>query len=421
MEYTYTHWKRNFIIIWIGQTVSLFTSAIAQYALLWYLTAETGSAAVLSLATLLGFLPTALLSPFIGSFVDRYSRKAIMLIADGSIAAISITLAIIGWSGTLPLVPIMIALLLRALGTAFHQPCLQAVTPLIVPPKMLTKCNGYTNAFMSISLIFSPAIAAVLFAALPIAPLILLDALGAVIGMATIAIAHIPRLKEQAIERVHVVKDALEGLSILRKNKGLFYLVLISGIVGLAVVPVSGLYPLMSMDYFGGTATHAGIVESVFAVGMLLGSVVLGIWGGTKNKMLTLIAAVLGIGAVMAACGLLPPSGFVPFVILSFFYGFLAPYFETIHITLIQEQIAPEYLGRVIGLSLSIMTLAAPVGLALSGFFAEAVGIENWFILGGVLTLIAGSLCLLIPSVRYLDKSPKQTETNQSAADEGDR
>lgn len=409
------HWRRNFVLIYIGQTVSLFTSSIAQYALLWYITDRTGSAASLSLATLLGFLPTALFSPFIGSFVDRYDRKKIMIIADGSIALLGIGLALIAilGDGELPMGPIMIALFFRAVGSAFHQPCLQAVTPQIVPDDMLAKCNGYTSAFQSFSMVFSPAVAAFLFAVVPIGPLILLDAVGAAVGIITIFIAYIPAHTEVLTEKLHVLRDAADGLRVLRKNRGLFLLVILSALVGLAIVPVSGLYPLMSMEYFGGTAVHAGIVESLFSVGMLLGSLILGVWGGTKNKMWTLLPSVWGSGLAMAGMGLLPPSGFVPFVVLSFIFGFLWPYFNTMYMTIIQEQIPEAYLGRVIGLSLSIMTLAAPVGLALSGAFAEQLGIDNWFTVCGILTIIAGVAGHLIPSVRNLDKDIERKIANR--------
>ena len=81
------NWKRSFFTIWAGQAVSLITSAVLQMAIIWYLTDKTGSALVLSMATMVGFLPQAVLGTMIGVLVDRWSRKIVMIGADLIIAA----------------------------------------------------------------------------------------------------------------------------------------------------------------------------------------------------------------------------------------------------------------------------------------------------------------------------------------------
>lgn len=72
-------WKRTFICIWSGQAISILTSSVLQMAIVWYITQQTGSAALLSLGTLIGFLPQAVLGMFVGVYIDRYNRKAIMI------------------------------------------------------------------------------------------------------------------------------------------------------------------------------------------------------------------------------------------------------------------------------------------------------------------------------------------------------
>lgn len=139
-------WKRQFAVIWTGQAISIFTSSIIQMAIIWYLTDKTKSATILSLATLAGFLPQAVLGPFIGVLIDRYDRKKIMILADLSIAFVTFILVIVGWFGALPIWIIMTVLFWRSIGTAFHAPSLQAITPMIVPKEYLTNCAGYTQS-----------------------------------------------------------------------------------------------------------------------------------------------------------------------------------------------------------------------------------------------------------------------------------
>lgn len=396
-------WKSTFITIWSGQAVSLLTSSIIQFAIIWDLTARTNSAAVLSIASLVGFLPMALFSPFIGALVDRWNRKTIMIAADAGIALTTLVLSLLAFSGPLPIGAVMVILFLRAVGSAFHQPCLQAVTPQIVPEAELTRYNGYTTTFQSISFIASPALASVLYAALPLGPLLLLDVLGAAVGVSTIAISTIPRLAEQPKTRVRVVHEALDALKLLRKHRGLFWLVIIGSVFSLVYVPVASLYPLLTMGYFGGTTTEAGLVEMAFAVGMFVGGLLLGLWGGTKNRMVMMVSAIVLLSIGICVSGLLPPSALVVFIIATFFTGFSGPFFNSPFMAIIQTKIPPEYLGRILGVTSSMMALATPLGLAISGLFADGLGIQNWFALSGVLTLLCAVPCLAIRSVRTID------------------
>ena len=81
------HWLARFAAIWGGQAFSLFGSMLVQFALVWWLTDRTGSAVVLSVGTLVALLPTVLIGPLAGAFIDRHSRRWIMVIADADITA----------------------------------------------------------------------------------------------------------------------------------------------------------------------------------------------------------------------------------------------------------------------------------------------------------------------------------------------
>ena len=155
MDTVITNWKKNFFTIWTGQAISQFSSSVLQFAIVWYLTDHTGSAMVLTAAMMMGFLPQGVLGPFIGVFIDRYNRKRIMIISAPSYLAASFVMVIAGWMGRLSTELILVVLLARSVGSAFHNPCLQAVTPQIVPEGQLTRCAGYSQALESVSQILS--------------------------------------------------------------------------------------------------------------------------------------------------------------------------------------------------------------------------------------------------------------------------
>ncbi|MCI9119547.1 MAG: MFS transporter [Flavonifractor sp.] len=395
------HWKQKFAVLWVGQALSILTSMLSQYALIWYLTDLTGSSTVLSLATMAALLPQGILSLFTGAFADRFDRRTIMIAADGAIGAISLVLALMAWRAPLTPGPILLVAALRSVGGAFHAPCLQAVTPLIAPPEALTRCAGWSQGIQTVSMLLSPALAAALYAAVPLHWIILLDTLGAVFAICGLLLARLPALKVgDAGQKLRLWQDTREGFAVLRSHRWLWQLCLICALFSVAFMPVSALFPLMSMQYFGREAAAAALVETAFSVGMLAGSVLLGLWGGGKDKILTMTAAVLAMGGALAVTGVLPPSGFWWFAGLSLLMGVTCPFFNSVFMALIQEKVEAQYLGRVLGLSGAMMTLASPIGLGATALLAEHTGLTLWFLLAGVVTLLCGGLMLLFPAVR---------------------
>ncbi|QOX62371.1 MFS transporter [Anoxybacterium hadale] len=405
MQRLKNNWKLNFFLIWSGQAMSLITSAVLQMAIIWYLTYQTGSALVLSMATLAGFLPQAILGPFIGVLVDRCQRKLIMIGADLLIAAAGGVLALLTLFMELPVWVILLVLFIRSVGSAFHSPALSAVTPLLVPTEQLTRCAGYTQSIQSVSYILSPALAAMLYSIWSLNAIIAMDVLGALAACITVAAAVIPELEKQdTVEKTSMLLEMKEGYEALRKQRGLFTLLWIGAFYMLIYMPINALFPLMSISYFGGTAVHASAVEMAFAAGMLLGGVLLGLWGGFQRKTLMITASILLMGASLSLAGILPESGFAFFLVLSLLMGFSGPFYSGVQIALFQERIQPEYLGRVFALLTSVVSFSMPLGLLLSGAFADRIGVSIWFLLSGILILVLGIVTLLIPAYLTLDK-----------------
>ncbi|MEG0155270.1 MAG: MFS transporter [Lachnospiraceae bacterium] len=399
------NWKKNFMTIWCGQAVSQFSSSILQFAIVWYLTDKTKSAMVLSAAMFMGFLPQALLGPVVGVFIDRYPRKIIMIVSDLFIAGVSLLLVLFNQGGTIPIWLILIVLGLRSIGTAFHHPSLQAATPQLVPMEQLTKCAGYSQSLESISMILSPAIAAVLYTAWSLQSIILLDVAGAIVAVAALCISVVPsHLSGEPPIRRKVLQEAKEGFTILRSNKGMMELVMIGALYTIALMPISALFPLMCMSYFKGTSVEASIAEIVFSVGFLIGSFILAKWGGTRNKIYTIVGSYLLMSAALLVSGFLSPNAFPLFAVMAGIMGISGPFYWGMYTPLLQQQFQKEHLGRVISLSGSIRLLAGPIGLGLSGLVSERFGVEKWFLVSGVLTILAAILCLTLSNIRTMDK-----------------
>lgn len=400
-----TKWRRNLYFFLAGQFLSGITSMIVQYSIIWYLTKITGSATVLSFATLLGMIPMVVLSPFVGPVVDRRNKKFLLIITDIVVALFALILSITGTiSPEFPLWLVFVSLFVRAVAQTFQMPIIQSILPTMVPEEELTKVNGQLGMVQSANYIIAPAMGAFLFSIIPMNWLILFDVLGAILGVGLLLFATIPHVVSEG-ESIHILADSKFGLQKLIENKGLWYITLIGSVFMLIFMPAASLYPLMTMDYFKGTVGQAGLIEVIYATGMLAGGAVIGLFGKWKNRMLPILFSYLVIGVTIGLSGLLPGTqkGFMVFVALNAIAGFATPYFNTLLMAMIQQSYEPKYLGRVLGVINSLMSITGPVGLIFAGPIADNIGVEKMFMIAGIGTLVCGVVNVLIPQARNYD------------------
>jgi DHA3 family macrolide efflux protein-like MFS transporter len=293
-KFSLAHWRRNFYLFLSGQFLSGITSMIVQYSIIWYLTELTGSATVLSFATILGMLPMVILSPFVGPLIDRWNKKTLLIVTDGIVAIIALVLSLVGtFSAEFPLWLVFISLLVRSIAQTFQMPTIQSILPTMVPEEELTKVNGQLGMVQSANFIIAPALGAFLFAIVPMNQLILLDVLGAILGIGLLIFVTIPKVVSQG-EKVHLLTDTKFGLQQLMANKGLWWITLIGSAFTLIFMPAASMYPLMTMEYFKGTVGQAGLIEVIYATGMLAGGAVIGLFGKWKNRMRPILFFLFG-------------------------------------------------------------------------------------------------------------------------------
>lgn len=395
------NWKTKFVFLGIGQAVSMLTSSILQISIVWYLTRKTGSAAIITLATLAGYLPRALLGLFTGAFIDRFDRKKILIFSDLTIALAALALALVALFTEIPLWFIFVILCVRSMGAAFHSPALNAVVPSIVPKDQLTRCAGVTQGFESVSLILSPALAAMLFRVWDLSAIVFLDVIGALAAVSIVSILPIPhRIHRGEAGKVHILQDTKDGFAVLRKEKGLVAIMVVSTLYAFIYFPVGSLYPLITMTYFGGGVAESGIVEIVFSSGTLLGALLLGIAGNKLNRIGAITASIGIYGLGVMSTGLLPPGGLKAFIALSGMMGMTLPFFYGLRTAIFQSCVPGEYLGRVLSLLYSTSLFAAPLGLLLGGTISELMGVNNCFFVCGVLAVCLAIAMLVLPSIR---------------------
>lgn len=397
---------RPFLTLWIGQVFSLLGSQLVQFALIWWLTQQTGSATVLAIASIIGLVPQVILGPFVGPLIDRWNRKRTMIVSDAIVALSTVGLAYLFWTGTIETWHIYAALFVRALGGAFHWPAMTASTSLMVPQDQLTRIQGLNQILQGGMGIASAPLGALLITVLPMQSVLMVDIGTAILAILTISLVHVPQ--PQRVEAMagainqagsSYVADLRAGLRYILNWRGLLLMAGMGMLVNMVLSPTNSFMPLLVTDHFSGTAWHLGIVEAAFGVGALAGGVLLGIWGGFKRRIFTTLMGLAGIGAGILIVGLAPASQFSLAVAGMLTAGVMSSLCNGPIMAIFQATVSPSMQGRVFTLVGSATAAMMPLGLAFAGPLADIIGVRTWFLIGGLITIIAAVSGFFIPAL----------------------
>ena len=407
MTNSISSWKKTFFIFWISQASSLLGSSLVQFALVWWLTQTTGSASILAAASTIAILPEILISPFAGAIVDRTNRKKMMMIADAAIAAVTIVLALFFLFDIIETWHIYVVMFVRAAGSAFHFPAEQASISLMVPEEHLSRIAGLNQAMQGGISIAAPALGALVLELLGVEGTLIIDVITAALAICLLLLIHIPQPEQQsnnaAISPASVWKDMVSGFKYLLHLKGLVATTIIAMVIKLGLSPAFSLLPLLVKQHFNGNAAQYALVESVFGIGMVIGGVILGIWGGFKKKIYTIWFGTVGLGISMILISLIPSHQFILLLGVAFMLSLLFPFIDGPYLAILQTNVEPNFQGRVLTLNTSLMWITTPIGLAIAGPISDHFGLSVWYILAGILCLAGAGVGMILPVTRNME------------------
>ncbi|WP_246140055.1 MFS transporter [Protaetiibacter larvae] len=389
-------WKRDVAVFLSGQTVSMFGSMLVQYAIMWHLTLETKSGLVLMASVVFGMLPQAIVSIFGGVWADRLNRKWLIIAADGSIAVTTLALALFMMSGYSELWLIYLTLAIRSTGAGIQQPAVMALIPQLVPGEQLLRVNGIFQSIQSAMMLIAPAAAAGIYAAFSIVAIFWVDVVTAVIGIGFLLLIAVPTVR--AVVDSGYFADLAKGVRYTFTHGFVRWLLVLFAIVFVLTVAPSMLTPLMVVRSFGEEVWLLTANELAFSIGMLGGGLLVAVWGGLKNKVITVLAASVLFGVLTVALGL--STNMWVFFAFMLLVGVAVPFFSTPSTTLLQERVEPEFQGRVFGFVGVVMATAMPVGMLVFGPLADVIRVEWLLVAAGLLTLVVVAVAAAVPGGR---------------------
>ncbi len=403
------NWKRVFAIIWTGQFLSILTSSIVNFAIVLWLSLETGSAEVLAFATMAALLPQSVLGLFTGIFIDRWKRKRVMIMADSFIAFCTLILAVLFYFDLAKISHIYVLLALRSVGSAFHMPAMQASVPLLAPKSELMRIAGINQVIQSVCNIAGPALAGLFITMMKMTNILLLDVAGAAVACLSLCFVFIPDPShEERNSELHLWREAKEAIMEVRNQYGLSWLFLLSILATFVIMPVSVLFPLMTLNHFAGNAFQVSLVEVSWGGGALLAGALLGLKKYRWNEILLINGMYIALGLTFLFSGLLPVSGFIWFAVLTALGGVCGSLYFATFTTVIQSRIDPGVMGRVFSFYMSFSMLPSMIGLLSTGFLADSIGLGNTFIISGGFLCLIGIISFFIPSLISLKESFKR-------------
>ena len=379
-------WKSQFMIVALGQAVSMLGSHGVQFALIWWLAEKTSSPLMLGISGLVAYLPMTLFSPLAGIAADRYNRKFISVFSDMGMGSAALIYAVLLYFFDLPVWTVFVMLCVRGIGSTFQQPAIQSIIPQLVPKNQLVKTNGWMQLLNSGSFLLGPVIGASLYAIFPMPIVLMSDVAGAILASIALAVVKIPELEKTEQEEQHFIAEIKEGLQVFKEDKKLFYIVIAEALCMFFYAPLSSLYPLMTSDYFKLSAMYGSAVELSFAIGMMVSSLLFSSVLKINRKIRVSFMGLFGMGVISLLCGIIPPvyAGWFFFAGSCICLG-ASGNVHTIPLTAyMQESISPDKMGRAFSVLTLISSVTMPIGLLFSSPIAERVGVNVWFFISGL-------------------------------------
>ncbi len=376
-----------FILIWAGQFVSLMGSRLTWFALGVWVYQRTGSATQFAFIFLCTMLPAILISPVAGALTDRWDRRHVMIMSDTGAGFCTLVIAVLIMSGRLEVWHIYVMDAISSAFSAFQWPAYSASTTLLVPKKHLGRANGMVQMAQAIAQIVSPVVAGALLAVIHLEGIILLDFVTFIFAITTLLLVRIPRpvvMSETGAGRRSLLRESAEGWHYILKRRGLFGLLIFFAISNFLIGILSVLATPLVLAF--APVTVLGTVLSIGGGGMLVGSLLMSVWGGPKRRIYGVLGFMMLGSLSMILAGIKPSAVLTSIAAFGFFLGI--PIMAGCNQTIWQVKVPPELQGRVFATRAMIAGSCLPLAYLIAGPLADYI-FEPLLVGGGPL---AGSI-----------------------------
>ncbi|GAA1240494.1 hypothetical protein GCM10009665_34200 [Kitasatospora nipponensis] len=357
-----------FLTVTLGQLVSLVGTGLSTFALGLWAYRTTGAVTAFAAIAAFALLPAILAAPVAGAVADRYDRRRVMIGCD--LAALGAAVAAAGLlsAGSLHLWQLYAVVIVGALATAFRQPAYLAAVTQLTPKRYLGQANGVVGLGTATGTLFAQLLGGAMAVAFGLATVVWLDVVSFALSLGTLLAVRFPDLgfvRRQG----PLLREITEGWRFLARRRGLIALAVffavanaLGGVVTVLVTPL--------VLAFGSPAT-LGVVLAAQGAGLLAGSTLMAVWGGTRRRAAGMIAFVALFAASAVVIGLRPTAVFP--ALGMFGIGLCAALINAHWLALVQLKVGLDLQGRVLATCLMLARLVMPLGYLVSGPLTDHV------------------------------------------------
>ena len=381
--------NRDFLIVWGGQSISMFGSSVSYIAWIWWVLEKTNSAAAVAAIGIAAALPSLILGPIAGALVDRLDRRKVMLWMN------LINTVIFGLAAGLlfaDLLQAWHAYVFTAASTtamAFHRPSLQSSIPNLVSEEQLTRANSLYQISRGISGIIGLLLGGILVGLIGVAPTLWLDAATFLMAGMSLLLVVISSPRTSRVDSWQtVMQDTASGFRFLLSRKSLFYLILLFALINFLLAPMGVLFSIMSKDIFHAGSEGFGALNAAISAGLLVGGFLTAALKRCRKHGLWILMSLIAIGLLMTVFGV-STNLTISLGILAVMGIFVAVVnvFESV---VFQTQVPNELQGRVFAAQFAVCDGLQPLSLAVIGSILTVVSTSTVLIGSGVAVILAG-------------------------------
>ncbi len=363
-----------FIVVWLGQIVSVLASSMSQFGLTIFMYEKTQSATALGLMQVFYFVPFLLISPIAGVMVDRHNRKLMMMISDLASGLATIGILLVLYFDVWQFWQMYLAAVIFGLGTAFQWPAYSAAISTMVPKEQLGRANGLMSLMEAGPGVIAPILAGALLPIIKLTGILFFDVATFILAIGALLIVHVPqpvRTEEGAKASGGMLKEAAYGFKYIFARPSLLGLQLVFFAGNLfAGIGFTVLAPMI-LSRSGNNSLMFGSAQSAGAIAGLVGGVLMSVWGGFRRRVHGVLSGWIISGIGMAIIGF---SGGLPIWITGMaISSMVIPLVNGSNQAIWQSKVAPDLQGRVFASRRLIAWITNPISPIIGGTLADFV------------------------------------------------
>jgi len=367
------HEMKTFLLLWSTQSFSGLGSAMTSYALVIWSYSQRGSALMTALLMVSSYAPYVLLSIFAGALSDRWNKKRTMLVCDSMAALTTVVMLLLLRNDALQIWHLYVINGINGLMNTVQQPASEVATTRVLPEKYYQRVGGLKYFSSSLNSVMTPIIATAVMGMAGMGAVVAFDLFTFFTAFLVLAFGiRIPEHTKEAEAHEKLLVSTKKGLAYLKKEQGIFHLILFLASINLVASIYDAAFPAMMLSRNGGSEKVLGLVNTVIGITTFSGSLLAAFLKAPKSRVRVICGCLL---FSMSTENFLLAFGRTPLVwCLGGFLGWIfIPLMSTNLDAILRLHVPLEMQGRVYSVRNSLQFFTIPIGYFLGGFLVDQV------------------------------------------------